>query len=176
MAIGEIEIRPMRGDDRVRSLKIGAKEHEPLRIFFRKYAKQSSAANITKTYVAATVLSNDSLKIVGYVSIMLGEIAIIGQYSISDKPSADSYDYQPSVRIARLAVDDEWKGKGIGVNLVQAVIGICLDQICPVVGCRFIILEAKAGATGFYEKIGFRRLEGTEANDLVYFFDLHKIG
>lgn len=167
------EIRPLSKDDRVRTLKLTADDHVPLRVFFRKHAKVSAEANITKTYVAVTVESEP--RVAGYISLMLGEIAISGQYSISDKPSADSYDYQPSVRIARLAVGDGWRKKGIGENLVRMAIGICLESICPIVGCRFIILEAKAGATGFYERLGFRRLEGTNADDLVYFFDLHKI-
>lgn len=173
MGDNSLEIRPLHSADRVRSLKLIEKAHIPLRVFFRKHAKNSSKANITKTYVAATI--GDDPLIAGYISLMLGEIAISGQYSISDKPSVDSYDYQPAVRIARLAVGDGWRKKGIGETLVQAAIGICLESICPIVGCRFIILEAKAGAKEFYERLGFRRLEGTKADDLVYFFDLHKI-
>lgn len=168
-----LEIRQLSPSDRVRSLKLTETAHVPLRIFFRRHAKASGEANITKTYVAVTV--EDDPQVAGYISLMLGEIAISGQYSISDKPSADTYDYQPAVRVARLAVGDGWRKKGIGEKLVRMAIGICLESICPIVGCRFIILEAKSGAKGFYERLGFRRLEGTKNEDLVYFFDLHKI-
>jgi GNAT superfamily N-acetyltransferase len=69
------------------------------------------------------------------------------------------YDYQPALRTARLAVEDTAQGNGLGRTLVELVIDIALNQIQPMAGCRFIILDAKQKSVAFYAKLGFRPLD-----------------
>lgn len=64
----------------------------------------------------------------------------------------------PAVKIARLAVDSRYRGKGIGDQLVALSIAIVTDLIAPYIGCRFIITDAKQHAIGFYQKLGFTLL------------------
>ena len=130
-----------------------------LRVFIRRDARKSAAANLTQTYVAKF---DGDKKIVGYISIMCAEIKLEKTYQIEDKEGADRYDYQPAVRISRLAVEDGQRGKRIGQQLVETAIGIVLLSIVPSVGCRFLILDAKQKSIDFYKKRGFRLLETHE--------------
>ena len=54
-------------------------------------------------------------------------------------------------------------------------LSIAIEQIAPVVGCRFIIADAKQQAVSFYKKQGFT-LQDTEDNkhreEPIIFFDL----
>jgi predicted N-acetyltransferase YhbS len=134
-------------------------EDRPLEIFIRRDARKSAAANLTQTYVAKV---EGDKKVIGYVSIMCAEVALEKTYEIADKIGADRYEYQPAVRISRLAMANGWNGRKIGTQLVETAIGIVLVSIVPVAGCRFIILDAKPKSLPFYKKMGFRLLDTTE--------------
>lgn len=135
-------------------------EDKPLEIFIRRDARKSAAANLTQTYVAKM---NGDRKVIGYISIMCAEVALEKTYEIADKVGADKYEYQPAVRISRLAMCHGFAGRQIGRQLVATAIGVVLLSIVPVAGCRFMILDAKPKSIDFYRKLGFRLLD-TEEN------------
>lgn len=134
----------------------------PLKTFFRRDAEKAGDAFITQTYVAVPPEGLESC-ILGYISLMSAEIAVKGLYPIADKPRADRYPSQPAVRIARLAVSEDVQGRGVGKDLVSLAFSVSLDRICPFVGCRFLIVNAKRKSIDFYGRRGFTMLE-TEKN------------
>lgn len=146
--------------DQVSRFRMSANDDKPLQIFIRSEARKSAAANLTQTYVAKVDGSN---LVIGYISIMCAEIKLDKAYEIGDKPDADRYEYQPAIRISRLAVEDAYQGRKIGRQLVETAVGIVLLSIVPHAGCRFLILDAKQKSVDFYERLGFRLL-GTEEN------------
>jgi GNAT superfamily N-acetyltransferase len=109
---------------------------------------------------------------------MCAEVALQETYQIEDKAGADRYEFQPAVRIARLARCPQHKGLNIGRSLVDTAIGIVLLSIAPSVGCRFMILDAKPKSIPFYESLGFRLLD-TETNKAkrmpLMFLDLRSL-
>jgi GNAT superfamily N-acetyltransferase len=114
----------------------------------------------------------------GYVSIMCAEVALEKTYPIADKVGADRYDYQPAVRISRLAMSEGYAGRSIGRQLVETAIGIVLISIIPNAGCRFMILDAKPKSVPFYKKMGFRLLdtkENLEKTTPLMFMDLRNL-
>lgn len=145
--------------DQVSRFRMTNDEDKPLQIFIRRDARKSAAANLTQTYVAKV---EGATHVIGYISIMCAEVALEKTYQIADKDGADRYDYQPAVRISRLALQDDFQGRQIGRNLVETAIGIVLVSIVPNAGCRFIILDAKPKSIQFYRKIGFRLLDTQE--------------
>jgi predicted N-acetyltransferase YhbS len=147
------------GVDQVSRFKMADEEDAALVRFIRRDAGKSAKANLTQTYVAKI---DDDPKVIGYISIMCAEVALAKTYQISDKIGADNYEFQPAVRIARLAIADSHQKNGLGAQLVELAIGITLDAIQPYAGCRFIILDAKRKSIRFYEKLGFRLLETDE--------------
>lgn len=162
--------------DQVSRFRLSDAESKPLVRFIRRDALKSAKANLTQTYVAK--LQSDP-KVLAYISIMCAEVAFEQSYSITDKIGADRYEYQPAIRIARLAVDEAAQKSGLGRVLVGFVIGIAQQSIQPLVGCRFVILDAKAGSVAFYERMGFRLLD-TDANRMkdtsLMFLDLQELG
>lgn len=161
--------------DQVSKFRMELDEDKPLEVFIRRDARKSAIANLTQTYVAK---AEGDRKVVGYISIMCAEVALEKTYNIADKVGADRYDYQPAVRIARLAMCKEYKGKGIGPQLVETALGVILLSIVPHAGCRFVILDAKSKSIAFYKKLGFRLLD-TEANKAaltpLMFLDLRNL-
>lgn len=90
-----------------------------------------------------------------------------------------SYSSFPAVKIARLLVDSRYRGApyGLGRLLVSLALGITKDEVCPAVGCRFVMVDAKKESVKFYEKCGFRALntdENKERDIPVMFIDLLK--
>ena len=159
-------------DYRIRTLEEGdckspflmeADEDLPLKIYFKRDAERAASSFITKTYVAVPEDDEDK-RILGYISLMNAEVQIRGIHKIPDKPRANHYEFQPAVRIARLAVADDMQGQGIGQDLMSLGLTICLDRIVPLVGCRFAVVNAKQKSMNFYrEKFQFEMLD-TEGN------------
>lgn len=158
---GEIIIKQLQAAnlDQVSRFRMDDAAEKPLEIFIRQHAYKSAKANLTQTYVAKI---EDDPKVVGYVSIMCAEVALEKTYDIADKVGADRYDYQPGVRIWRLAVIPSQRGAQLGRKLVETAIGVVLVSIMPYAGCRFLILDAKAKSIPFYKKMGFRLLDTLE--------------
>lgn len=158
---GEIIIKQLQAAnlDQVSRFRMDDADDKPLEIFIRQHAYKSAKANLTQTYVAKI---EDDPKVVGYVSIMCAEVALEKTYDIADKVGADRYDYQPGVRIWRLAVIPSQRGAQLGRKLVETAIGVVLVSIMPYAGCRFLILDAKDKSIPFYKKMGFRLLDTLE--------------
>ena len=70
-------------------------------------------------------------------------------YALADCPGATRYDTLPAVKIARLAVDARQQKKGIGQALIDAAMICSLNEIAPVIGCRFLITDAKKESVSF---------------------------
>jgi len=76
------------------------------------------------------------------------------------------YKKYPGVKIARLAVDSRFERKGIGKYLLLAAIGKTLD-ISEHIGCRYILVDSKREAIGFYQKNGFTLVEKSKNKEEV---------
>jgi GNAT superfamily N-acetyltransferase len=168
----------MENGDHKLPFSLVAEDDLPLKIFYRRHARASSLAWITRSYVADAD-DNHFCGIAGYVSIMCAEVALEKTYPLTEKPTAEQYPYQPAARIARLAVCDDAKGKDVGTALVEFTIGLLLRSVTPRFGCRFLIVNSKQKSIGFYEKMDFKLLD-TPANKTaphpVMFFDLLRQG
>jgi GNAT superfamily N-acetyltransferase len=78
----------------------------------------------------------------------------------------DDYNYQkyPAIKIARMAVDEKLSGAGIGRYLLLAAVGK-VHHLSLEVGCRYITVDSKREAVGFYEKIGFKIIKKYESRN-----------
>jgi ribosomal protein S18 acetylase RimI-like enzyme len=134
------------------------------------------AQNLAKTY--GLFCANAPQKVIGYITLVCGQI----ETETEQKFGADIhyfYDHCPAVKIARLAVDSRFMGRGLGTELVDFALGVVKLQICPWVGCRFIVVDSKKSAVRFYEeRCGFTQLD-TDTNRRrdapIMFIDLHKV-
>ena len=134
-------------------------EIDVLNEFLSKYAQKNDKLRIGKTFIAL----NQQDKIVGYFTLATAQVAY---QEIPDDYRGKLPKYPiPALRIARLAVDKELEGKGVGKWLLaQAFIKII--QVADVTGIYFIIVDAKETSKSFYEHYGFIKFKD---EDLTYF-------
>lgn len=157
-------IRLIAQNDNCKLFKSGSAQFAPLKTFLQRQAIDFHAAGIAKTYVAVISADKDKPDIViGFIALSCSEIDIRNGYTLEDCPHANRYETLPAVKIVRLAVDERYRGFGVGENLVALSIAIVNDLIVPDIGCRFLIADAKREAVNFYLRQGFTLLD-TETN------------
>lgn len=114
----------------------------------------------------------------GYITLVCGEVVT----DDGDDCLIEGVDYRyrqyPAVKIARLAVDKSLQRRaGLGRHLVDIALGTARREVCPSVGCRFVMVESKKNAVKFYERCGFTMLDtaaNKERDEPVMFVDLSK--
>jgi len=169
-------LRPLEQDDPFGSMQSGDQRFAPLKQFVQKRAKKYEQENLARTYVIEDEANN---RIAAYVTLVCSEV--VSKEKLLNEDGLDfPYDHYPAVKIARLLVDARYRNPnphGFGKYLVDLSLGIARSEICPSVGCRFVVVDAKAESVKFYEKCGFTLVD-TEANrartEPVMFIDLHK--
>jgi GNAT superfamily N-acetyltransferase len=120
--------------------------------YFQRYAGQNQFRHhLGTTYVAVT-----AERISGFATISPGELTA---ESIPRSVRARLPAYPlPILRISRLAVEERDQGKGVGRLLLRAMFELALD-LRDRFGCMGVIVDAKADAVGFYEGLGFMKLD-----------------
>jgi GNAT superfamily N-acetyltransferase len=172
MAAGDLEIRKLEPGDRCTGLSCGGSAFTPLKTFLRRRAQRFHVDLLAKSYIA---FDREHNRIAAYITLTASQIATEGAPLVDgDYPYSD----YPALKIARLLVDERYRGKDIGQSLVALAFGVAQEFICPNVGCRFIVVDSKRESVGFYQRLGFTMLD-TEANrdnqNPLMFVDLLKI-
>ena len=147
-----MEIRALRPtDDRTR-FRSGDPD---LDRFFQAYAGQ----NQFRHHIGTTYAAIEGRDVYGYLTVAAGSL------EIDDLPSAvrrrlPGYPL-PILRIARLAVDAAFQGRGVGRELLRFGLGLALRMRTDY-GCVGVVVDAKPAAVPFYRRFGFVPLEVTE--------------
>jgi ribosomal protein S18 acetylase RimI-like enzyme len=173
-------IEPFSKQNDVKNFGMGSSQLLPLKSFLQNQALDFQNSLIAQTYVvvAESDRNKDVRKVVGYITLTCSEIDLQDSYDVKDCPNANKYEVLPAVKIARLAVDKNYRGYGIGKMLMQFVVLLCLDVIVEQVGCRFLITDAKNDAISFYKRCGFTLLDTEDNNNSehpIMFVDLKKL-
>lgn len=116
--------------------------------YLRRYARQHADANISRTYVAS-----ESQRICGYYSLAM---AAIKRQQLPNKYHKRFADYPvPMARLARLAVDVDYQGRGMGKLLLMDALYRCLE-LSRNIGMAGVIVDAKhEQAKTFYQNFEF---------------------
>ena len=123
--------------------------NDDLNDFLKSDAIQSQDDLISRTYLC---LWHDT--ILGYLALVTDtiEVKLIEKGDgVADYP----YPRYPSIKIARLAVEEKFEGRGIGRFLLFWATGK-VYQRSNEIGCRYITLDSKQESLGFYENFGFK--------------------
>lgn len=151
-----IEIRPLQKTDDRKSFTCG---NDELDRFFIFYARQNQQRDVSVTYVTL----NETSTILGFCTITAG---IITCDELPDDLSKKLPDYPlPIVRLARLGVSVDAQGLGIGALLLKHTLHLAIEQ-SEHVGCIGVVVDAKPEALSYYQKFGFRTLQGVEQGAL----------
>ncbi len=131
----------------------------PLNEFLSRYALKNDELGIGKTFIALTQKNQTA----GYFTLATAQVAY---QEIPDECKKKLPKYPiPALRIARLAVNKDFKGSGIGKWLLKQAF-IKIIQVADVTGLYFIIVDAKESSKTFYEHYGFYKFVDKE---LSYF-------
>lgn len=136
---------------------------DELDTFISKYAMQNDKKDIGKTFVL-----KDEDRMIGFYTLSNAQIAFD---ELKDSLSKGLPKYPvPCIRIARLAVAEEYQKNGFGAILLKDAI-LRILNVADHTGIYFVIVDAKESSFSFYEKYGFIRLE----HDLTYLLPISTI-
>lgn len=171
-------IRRLASSDSVGSFKTGNPAFRPLKDFLKKHAWDYQQAMVAQTYVVVPNNDQPQSVVIGYVTLTCSEIDLRNAYELQDCEHANRYDSLPAIKIARLAIDSRYHGQGLGSELVGLSIAIAIDEIAPLIGCRFLVTDAKPEAVEFYQNQGFTFLDTHDNRNSptpILFLDLNSI-
>jgi predicted N-acetyltransferase YhbS len=147
-----MEIRALRESDERSAFHSGDPD---LDRFLQKYAGQ----NQFRHHIGATYVAVEGDTVAGYVTVAPGQIEI-EDLSDAQRKKLPRYPL-PILRLARLAVDEPFRGQGIGKRLLRYVLLLAL-RMAEEFGCTGVVVDAKPGAVEFYRQFGFLALEAIE--------------
>lgn len=150
--MSNLVIRKLDKDDDINDFKSG---NHRLDYFFKSYAKNNQfISHIGVTYVAII-----DTKIVGFATVVSAEI---GCDYLAPETAKNLPKYSmPVLRLARLAVDENFQASGIGSQLLKNAILIA-KKMKTEYGCIGILVDSKPESIGFYKKYGFDSLDITK--------------
>lgn len=144
-----MEIRILRGPDE----RTGFRSGDPdLDRFLQRYAGQ----NQFRHHIGTTYVAVEADRILGYATVAPGHIEI-DELPPKLRKKLPSYPL-PILRLGRLAVDESVRGQGLGKALLGFVLKLAV-RLADDYGCIGVVVDAKADAVEFYEKLGFMALE-----------------
>ena len=172
----ELELRELEPSDSFAGFSLGDAEFNPLKTFLKRDSKKFSEELLARTYVIA-----EGRKVVAYITLVCGEIASEKETDLANLDGAEyRYDHYPAVKIARLAVSTKYKTDvdgeklRLGSQLVDFSLGRA-NEVSSIAGCRFVVVDSKRPAIGFYQKRGFRMIDTDENKarpEPIMFIDL----
>ena len=146
-----VAIEPLASHHDRRTFSCGV---EALDLYLRRFARQHSDANISRTYVAV-----NGSTVRGFYSLARSGIR---RNNLPEKYQTRFPNFPlPVARLARLAVDLSHQRHGLGELLLSDALQRCL-QISASIGMLGVIVDAKdEKARTWYERYEFERLPDT---------------
>ena len=113
-----------------------------------KKALKNHKRNNTRVYVVC----DDNNKVIGYYAIAMGSVQRESALSSLKRNSPNPI---PMVVLARLAVDEGYKGRGIGVGLLKDCVLRSVHAMNVVGGTGILVHALDDEAKAFYKRFGF---------------------
>jgi GNAT superfamily N-acetyltransferase len=122
--------------------------------WLKKHSRAANASESARVFVVTT--DDDIATVVGYYALAAAHVepADATERAKKGQPSRRPV---PAVLLARLAVDEQHQGAGLGRSLLQDVLLRCVEA-ADAIGVRVLLVHAKHGrARGWYEQYGFEQ-------------------
>ncbi len=140
------ELSDYNSKERKRIIKHSREMDDFLRL--EAYIDQDNGLNTTHLFI-----DREKDKLIGFVSLCADSIRLD---SSEKEEMGFSYYTVPAVKIARLAVSNEYKHKGFGHIMIDYCVNISFEML-EKVGAAFITLDCYEHRLSYYEGIGFIR-------------------
>jgi GNAT superfamily N-acetyltransferase len=128
---------------------------EALNVFLKRYALQNQKSNAARTFVATR---SETTEVVGFYSLCAASVEF---EQTPDRIRKGLARHEvPVILLARLGVDRNEQGKGLGVSLLLDAFARFMTAQ-ETIGARALLAHAKdESAKAFYERWGFASSEG----------------
>lgn len=145
-----VEIRALQEGDERKPFRSG---DAALDLYFHRFAGQ----NQFRHHVGVTYVAVEDGDIIGFATIAAGSV------DADDLPSGRNMPPYPLpiLRVARLAVSETARGRGLGLSLMRFCIEFA-EKMRDEVGCVGVVVDAMPGAVAFYERLGFEAVDSAE--------------
>lgn len=155
---------PLRGKH---SLDGFASGEESLDTWLLRRGRHAEAAGSARTFV-----TTDGDRAVGYYTLAIGSVAPSDatERLLKGQPSERPV---PVLLLARLAVDRQHQGRGVGRSLLQDALLRC-NVVAESVGVRAVVAHAHPDATAFYDRFGFERSPTDPLHRILLMKDLRR--
>ena len=116
-----------------------------------KFLKRNALKNDINGYGKTFILESEK-EIIGFFTLCSFSV------KFDEYPNKENFDLPrypiPCIKIARLAVNNEYQRKGYGKQLLKEAF-LRILSVSKEVGIRMIVVDAKESAVNFYTKFGF---------------------
>lgn len=133
--------------------------HAVINKFVAGSLKQQVRNGLSVAYVLTDSANNDHF--VGFYTIAQHTIANTSLSAVEKKSLPHTV---PCTRLIMLGVDNAYKGRQFGLALMKSALTVAKTASLQV-GSYGVYLDADAGAVNFYDKLGFKLLEGNKSPD-----------
>jgi len=142
--------------------------------FLRDDALDNQEQNLSVTF-----LWYYNHRLVSYVTLLTDRITLSGELQNYFREKGVTYKSLPALKVGRLCVDDEFRGRGLGTLMLRFTVQIAKEINQSKAGCRFITVDAKKNSDPaldsikFYQKLPFKIMgEDTTAKITFMYLDL----
>ncbi len=123
--------------------------------FFHEFAGQ----NQFRHHIGVTYVAIDGGRIRGFATVAAGHIEV-DKLPAATRKKFPQYPL-PVLRLARLAVAQSARARGVGGDLLRFVLQLAL-RMADEYGCVGVVVDAKPDAVRFYWKFGFTPIDALE--------------
>mgnify|MGYP001617923974 CR=1 FL=1 len=131
--------------------------------FLQEDALDNQEKRISITYLWFLKETNE---LIGYFTLLNDKITLKGNLEKFFKDKNINYSTLPSLKIARLAVDNRFLQRGIGTLMIEYIIRRAKFISIRIAGCRFVTVDAKKNSIPFYLKNEFKIFK--EEKDTIF--------
>ena len=133
--------------------------------YLKKFALANQSGQTARTYVATR-----GRRVVGYFTLAAGSVR--REESPARVAKGLAAHPVPVILLARLAVDRNERGKGLGAGLLKDAL-LRAVQAADIIGCRAVMVHAKDDpAKSFYQHFGFEPSPGDPFRLLLLMKDI----
>jgi GNAT superfamily N-acetyltransferase len=143
-----VRIRRLQPDDDRHDFGCGDPDYDD---FIRKHAGQYQFRH----HVGVTIVVVDDERVVGYATVVPGSVH--GEELTEAERRRLPRHPIPVLRLARLAVDSRYQGRGLGRRLVCEAFRVALRMRADL-GCAAVVVDVLESRVSFYEALGFEPL------------------
>lgn len=121
--------------------------------YLQKQAKQEERRNISTPFVS---IEKNSQQIAGYYTLSAASL-ITKSLPVEVSKKLPHYPDQPAILLGRLAIDQKFRGQGLGSALLLESLERCCISSSGVAAFAVIVQAIDDLAVRFYEKHGFQK-------------------